>query len=215
MSMSLKDAVNLCLRGATLDEVASLEEIDTDAQSALSTVEHQSTMLQLQAWWFNTEPNWKLTPDQNGEITVPAGASSIVTSGSQQYLRNLAIRGSRLYDMQNHTYNLTDLLTGDGYIELTFIMELPFTELPLHARTAIAYWARAQFAQDSEVDLEKAKTQSPELARAVQYLERENRRNKKTNMYYDNPTVSAQLSLIGGMNGRGYSVSTYPRRETY
>lgn len=215
MSMSLLDAVNLCLRGATLDEVASLDEVDTDAQNAQSTVEHNASVLQLKSWYFNTEPNWKLQPDLNGHITVPTGATSIVTSGSQRYVRNLTIRGSKIYDMQNHTYDLTDLLTGDGYLVVTLVMELDWDLLPAQARNAAAYWARLQFSQDSEVDLEKAKTQSPEVKRAMDFLEAENRKYFKTNLYYDNPDIATKLSLIGGVNSRGYQVSSFPRRETY
>ena len=213
--MSLLDAVNLCLSGASLDSVSNLDQVDTDAQNAQMLVEHQSALLQSQSWYFNTEPNWKLKPDLNGHITVPTGCNSIVTSGEQRYVRNLTIRGTKIYDMNNHTYDLTDHLTGDGYLVVTLIMQLEWDLLPLQARMAIAYWSRITFSQDSEVDLEKAKVQSPEVKRAMDYLEKENRRFFKTNLYYDNPEIATKLSLIGGVNSRGYMVSSFPRRNTY
>ena len=216
---ALLDAINTCLAGVGLSPVPDEDDTDLDASQAKRTIERVSKEIQQRGWFFNKEHNWNLVPDSNtGQVVAPSNAMSIVTDA---YSRNLplVLRNGKLYDMTNHTYDLTDranVKIGDVLnIQVSFIFYLEFNNLPPIAQTAIMYTARRQFAQDLEVDEKRWKFQRADEDSAIAALTREEMRNRKHNYLTDNPSAVLFQSRVGGRNSRSNRLSIFPRRETY
>ena len=216
---ALLEAMNTCLAGVGLSPVSNEDDTDLDASSAKVTIERVSKEIQQRGWFFNKEYNWNLVPDSNtGQVVAPANAMSIVTDA---YSRNtqLALRSGKLYDLVNHTYDLTDLadylVGGVLTIQTCFIFYLEFNNLPPIAQTAIMYTARRQFAQDLEVDEKRWKFQREDEDKAMALLTREEMRNRKHNYLTDNPAAVLFQSRVGGRNAFSNGLSVYPRRDSY
>ena len=205
------DAVNACLAGIGLAPVSTVDEanLDLDAASALQVVERLTIHLQARGWWFNEEGSWRITPDTiTGYVAVPNTALSFITSGDSRHLK-LSIRDSKVYDLENHTFDLRSLVytpagSTIGYIEFTMITALSFEDLPPVARIAVGYTARRQFAQDMEVDERRWKFQREEEATANNQLISEDSRNKKRNSITGNPRIVNFLLKAGGPNSYQY-----------
>ena len=208
------EAINLCLAGIGLAPVAAEDEIDLDASYAGVTVDHVSSSIQSLGWWFNKEGNWNLTPDSiTGYINAPQSALSIVPSGESLY-SNLSVRGTKIYDMWYHTFDLRQRLTDLGLDQLnfTFIMRLEFEVMPVIARLAVAYAARRQFAQDMEVDERRWKFQSDDADKAYNNLLRADAGSKKRNSFRNNYEIVNFLNTVAGPNRIDTSSLNYPKR---
>lgn len=200
MKLKKVDAVNLILRAASLNEVSEIENTFDDAAIALRTLEQSSRDVQSKSWFFNTERNWKLAPNIRGQISIPLNARSVISAGSDYSIKNLVIRSNKIYDMNNHTYDLSQYVDKDGFINFTFLMELDFDDLPPIAQNYIVYKARRQFVQDFNPDPNTIKILYQEEMTALGRLETENIRNNKNNMLYDNKYLSGLVARIGGDN---------------
>ena len=202
------DAINACLAGISLAPVATEDEanLDLDAATAFQTVTRTAIHLQATGWWFNEESEWKITPDSvTGYISVPNNTLSMITSGVSRGLK-LTIRDGKVYDLTNHTFDLSGLVytpagSQTGYIEFTIVSNLEFADMPPVARIACTYIARRQFAQDMEVDERRWKFQKTEEDVAMSQLLSEDSRNKKRNSITGNPSIVSFLLRAGGRNG--------------
>jgi len=218
MSYTRLDAINSCLRGVGIAPVATEDDPDLDAALAAATVDTISSNIQSRGWWFNKERNWKITPDETtGYVAVPGSAMSIVSSGDTRWA-GLTIRGTKVYDLWNHTFDLRPLAVSEPgvettYIEFTFITELAFEDMPPLARQAVTYAARRLFAQDLEVDEKRLTFQDSDEKEAMIMLMREDARNNKRNYLRDNNAVSTFISLAGGVNSLSQNLGTFPKRE--
>jgi hypothetical protein len=213
------NAINSCLAGVGLSPVSSEDDPDLDAAQAEQTIDRISKEIQQRGWFFNKEYNWNIAPDSNtGQIVAPAKTLSLVTEGASRDLQ-LSLREGRLYDMVNHTFDLSDLANyevgGVLTIQLAFIIELDFNDLPPVAQTAITYTARRQFAQDLEVDERRWKFQKQDEVDAMNLLQREEMRNRKHNYLRDNAAMQTFMSRVGGYNSVTRRLSYFPRRNTY
>ncbi len=201
------DAINSCLAGISLAPVATDDEdnLDLDAAAASQVIDRISMHIQSKGWWFNEEREWKITPDAvTGYIAVPNSALSMIPTGVSNALR-LSIRGNKVYDLEDHTFDLSSKVytTGGsdtGYIEFTMIMGLDYADMPPVARMAVGYAARRQFAQDMEVDERRWNFQVKEEENAMAALLSEDARNKKRNSFTSNPTMASFILRVGGPN---------------
>lgn len=197
------EAVNSCLRGIGVSPVSSLEEPNLDAGMASEVVDSVKIDILSTGWWFNTELNWKLKPPPSGEIRAPNNALDVVSVGSSYY-KAVVMRGTRLYDVQNHTFDLSPLIDKDGYVVCTFIVDLPFEELPPQAQRAVTYVARRLFAQDMEVDPARWKFQMNDEQIALNLLKRTDVKQRKVN-YQHNAAIQSLMARVGGMNSGSYT----------
>jgi hypothetical protein len=212
-------AINTCLAGVGLSPVSDENDPDLDASQAGETIDRISREVQQRGWYFNKEPNWNMIPDSNtGQIVAPANALSLVTTGPSRGLQ-LVMREGKIYDLINHTFDLTDLANyevgGVMTIQMMFIILLNFNDLPPIAQTAITYIARRQFAQDLEIDERRWKFQKQDEVDAMNLLQREESRNKKKNQILDNPNMQVFMRKVGGFNSWSNQLDTFPRRNTY
>lgn len=213
------DAINLCLSGIGLAPFSDEDNLDLDGALAKRTIERVSKEIQQRGWFFNKEYDWNLVPDSNtGQVTAPSNALSIVTTGASRGAR-LVLREGRLYDLVNHTYDVSELANhvvgGVGTIQVSFIILLDFNDIPPIAQTAISYIARRQFAQDLEVDENRWKFQRQDEEDAISLLQREDMRNRKHNYLNDNPEMQLFAQKVGGVNSQRNFLSVFPRRNSY
>jgi len=88
-----------------------LKEVDADVQN--------------EGWIFNTEFNYEMLPNVDGEIYVPQDALRLDVSEGQVYRSTDVVRrGGKLYDRYNHTYIFSEKICLD------FTFKIPYEELP-------------------------------------------------------------------------------------
>ena len=156
---------------------------------ALSALQRATTTVQADFWWFNVEyPT--LTPQENtGYLLVPndaAGCDSLT-----QYPR-LAVRGNRLYDLDN----VTDVFTCPLRVRLHRIV--PFDECPVSARQYISTLAKLEFITNFDGDSTKIRLLQQQAQQDYVRMHAEHIRNAKSNLLYK-PTVLAKLAnIVGG-----------------
>lgn len=101
-----------------------------DAVIARQILRATSREVQARGWHFNTDKNYPLFPDENGELLLPVTTLRCDTVGDSQSL-DVVVRGHRLYDRRNHTYQFTKDIRVD------LVILLSFEDLPEAARNYI------------------------------------------------------------------------------
>lgn len=138
------DAVNVMLGTIGESPINSLDAATgvVDAVTARAILSEVSVQVQEEGWHFNTEYEFVLTPALGTkEIYI---ASNTIEVDASTYDRNdidVAIRGNRLYDRKNKTYQFEQDIKAD----LTILLE--FHELPQAARHYITIRAARVFQQ--------------------------------------------------------------------
>lgn len=199
------DAVNLCLSAIGREPVATLDTADLDAAMARSHVQRASLDIQAnrgRGYWFNKEKKWKLQPDQLGEITLPNNTLSILEARGTFFDQGnrLAVRGNRVYDTDEHTFDLRHAVAKDGYITFTLMLALEYEALPFTARSAVAWRGRKTFAWDTVGERNAYEVNKAEEERFLIALDNENIRSSRHNYLKDNRLMRSQVGLIGGYN---------------
>jgi hypothetical protein len=196
-------AINSCLAGIGLDRVASEDEEDIDVANASETVDDVLENLLGNGWWFNREHNWKLAPETGtGIINLSANVMQIEPEGVSKYCK-FVMRENKIYDMDLHTFDLSESVASDGFIYFLTIQRIPFEDCPPIVRSAITYMARRQFAQDSQVDANRWNFQVRDEQTAMEKVMIEESRSRKGNYIRDNAAHQSNLSRIGGWNAHG------------
>lgn len=138
------EAVNEMLRAIGESPVNSLDTPGVvDAVTARSTLASVSRRVQTRGWYFNTETR-TLAPQAFApkHILVPSNTVKADTTDEDEHL-NVTLRGVKLYDLDNNTYQFTRAL------KVRLVLLLPFDELPEAARSFITSTAAMEFQQDS------------------------------------------------------------------
>ncbi len=205
MLFSKLDAVNLCLSGMGIGPVSTLSTESVDAANAIRAVDNASVKIQTNrgnGWYFNRETNWRLTPDPvTGEVTLPNNSLAILANRTT-YCDNpdhLQRRGGRVYDMENHTYDLKSRVDKDGKIGFMIVVGLEFDALPEAAKQAIAWRARRLFCQDEEGDPNTYRTQLPDEQLAMAELQAAEMKSRRHN-YMRNGRIQYFIAKVGGPN---------------
>lgn len=198
------EAINLCLRSVGYASVESEDGGDLDAADAskiLATVSQRVQYNGGKGWWFNVEPDWKMTPDANGEILVPNNTISAwqdVRYDDRKFL--ISIRGRKVYNMKTHSTDMSDCLNREGFFRMTFMLNLPFEHMPVSARQAIAYQAAVEFMVTKEFDQGKLQIWQSLAASMQIELGQESANQVGLNMFVNNPTQSNFGAMVGGPN---------------
>ena len=140
------EAVNEMLTSIGNSPLSSLEDISDilDAVIAQQTLHDVSREIQSEGWHFNTEQCYTLTPDAvDGELDLPANCLSADTTGSNASL-DVAVRGQKLYDLVEHTYDFSAYVSG---VECELVLFLEWAELPEYARKYFYVRASRLFAK--------------------------------------------------------------------
>jgi hypothetical protein len=133
-------AVNSMLSTIGEAPVNSLPSDLVDADTAATVLNEVSIDVQSLGWNFNTEPNYKVGVNGDGEVVLGdeimrADSVSKYRSSENEYVQ----RGNKMYDKVNHTYNIGKALT------LNVVVLLAFELLPEVARRFITVKASRLF----------------------------------------------------------------------
>lgn len=133
------EAVNMML--ASIGE-APINTLDVaglvSARTAYTLLKRTSLEVQQEGWHFNTELQMKLPLNSGGEAHLPSNTLRVDVSGPDEW-RKVVQRGTRLYDVEKHSYKFDRDLTVD------LVVGLGFDELPQAARHYITVKAGRRF----------------------------------------------------------------------
>ena len=125
------EAINTMLSTIGESPVNAVEDTgNVDVVIARQILQSVSREVQARGWHFNTEKNYTITPDSAGYLVLPNTVLKVDTVYPDSS-KDVVVRGSRLYDRENHTYVFTDAVKVDMTILLTF------DELPEVARNYV------------------------------------------------------------------------------
>ena len=135
------EAVNIMLSAIGEAPVSSLENSSLEDVTVAKNILNETIVdVQTVGYNFNSEYNYKLTQDTDGNINVPNNAVYVdVSNKGSSVGKDLILRGERLYDRENQTYTFSESV----YVDMTLI--LPWDELPQYARRYITIKAARRF----------------------------------------------------------------------
>lgn len=137
------DAVNMMLGTIGESPINSLEGATgvVDAVLAQKILKEVSVQVQEEGWHFNVEKQFVLTPAvPSKNIFLPDNCIEVDATGDDRLL-DVSMRGNRLYDRTNRTFEFTKSIVCD------LVLLFDFEELPQAARHYIAVRAARVFQQ--------------------------------------------------------------------
>ena len=148
--MSLLNAVNTVLDAIGHIPVVSLEAItDVDVHRAINIIDETHREVLSRPLRCNTEDNYTLTPDGTTKfITTPNNVVSLVVDPNAYPEVNPVLRGQRLYDLKNQTYEFSKGLKA----RVTYL--LPWDDCPQHVRWYITTQAAIKFTERSDKNMD-------------------------------------------------------------
>lgn len=182
-------AVNALLTSIGDTPVNDLTVIHSDIETAQNILDGHSVNLQSEGWYFNTEV-FAYTLDTDGKQALPTNTLFADTSNIE-----LVRRGSYVYDLKNHTFNLsTRDLTRDT---IKLVYQLTLEELPPLAYNVLVMRAKMQFITELEADTAKVQL----LARQEQstYFQL-----KKLNLQFSEPCALQSPAAVKLLRGTQY-----------
>lgn len=133
------EAINTMLSTIGESPVNMVEDTgNVDVVIARQILQSVSREVQARGWHFNTEKNYTITPDSKGYLVLPntvLKADTVYPDDS----KDVVVRGSKLYDRENHTYVFKNAVKVDMTVLLTF------DELPEVARNYVTIRASRIF----------------------------------------------------------------------
>ena len=117
------DAINTILSTIGEAPVNTLEgPLPADVAVAQNILQETTREVQLEGWHFNSESNYPLLADTDGQICLPPTVFRVTLSDPDS--RDVILRGNRLYDRAAHSFTFT------GDIEATVCRVLSYDEMP-------------------------------------------------------------------------------------
>lgn len=135
------EAVNIMLGAIGEAPVSSLENTELEDVAVAENILNETTVdVQTTGYNFNSEYNFKIDPDVDGNINVPNNAVFCdVSNRGTTPDKDVVMRGERLYDREDQTFTFTDSL----YVDLILI--LAWDDLPQPCRRYITVKAARRF----------------------------------------------------------------------
>ena len=134
-------AVNRMLAHVQMRPVQTLvEPLDPMVAQAKLILEQVSLELQQKGWEWMREDIRTFQPDSvTGEVTIPEDVLAIAFWGRDRSWSRLTVRGRKLYDAANRTYDIGEDTTLD------VIVALDWDDLPFAVQTAAMWRAAREF----------------------------------------------------------------------
>lgn len=136
------EAVNAMLHSIGESPVVTIDDdtdpLPVDVDIAVRVLRSVNREVQVRGWSFNVEEEYPLSRDGDNYLPLPTNALHVDPDGAYAS-RDGIVRGSRLYDKENHSF------VWDTNITATIKFLLPFEELPEAARNYIAVRASRRF----------------------------------------------------------------------
>lgn len=121
---------------APVNTISNATALPISASVAVSVLDETSREVQLQGWHFNTEVDVELTPDGDGNITIPDNAVGVDTVDTTL---DVTQRGLRLYNRKERTYAFNSSIK----VHVTYLFD--WDDLNEHARRYITLRAARVF----------------------------------------------------------------------
>jgi len=175
------EAVNIMLSAIGESPVSSLNNPSlVDVSLAESILDETSVDIQTQGLHCNTEINYPLTANVNGEIIVPTNCVRIDTTETSADI-DVTQRGNRLYDREERSFT-----SFTGTLRVEMVLLLDFEDLPQHVRRYTTVKAARRF-QGRYIGSESLGgfTEIDEREAMVQF-ERAEKLNEDNNILSDN-----------------------------
>ena len=158
--------------------------------TARALLAQESRRVQAPGYDFNTEYDYPLTPNGDGEIVMASNCASVDIIESL-YSKRVILRGTRLYDQTNRTYVFTET-----NLLATVVFLLDFDELPESARHYITVLAARAFVRASlGEDVSAAYTERDERRARVEFRRQEARQADRNG--FNNYTVARSIRRDG------------------
>lgn len=194
---TLLSMTNALLRAIGNDEIPDLVFPDTDSDMAVSTIKETMVEVCSMGWWFNTEHNWNLSIDKDGQLQLPKTVLEFKTE--HDLSRTILVRrGQFIYNIEEHTYDLTSVAV-DGIIRMTLIMQLDLEHLPVVAQQYIRQVAMTRYLIDLEGDKLKVEVSQSNELKYLAIMDRYQLRNIRLNGY-DAPRVGMVMGSLSSVN---------------
>jgi hypothetical protein len=133
------EGVNTMLTAIGEIPVSSITAATTnDVSIAISILESTSREVQSRGWFYNTDLNYTLLPNNSNQIDLPANTLRVELEGSSRS-KNYVERNRKLYDRYNNTFTITDT------VKVTIVFYLEFENIPEVARQYIVIRAARIF----------------------------------------------------------------------
>lgn len=124
------EAVNICLGEIGEQPVNAIPTSGTSkAILARDLLYEISREIQIKGLNCNTEVDYTLSPDESGHFVLPSNCLDV---DPDNIFANYIERNGKLYDIEEHTYAISE-----STIDVTLVLFLPWTELPEHVRRYI------------------------------------------------------------------------------
>tara|TARA_Y100000356_G_scaffold45900_1_gene36145 strand:+ start:110 stop:985 length:876 start_codon:yes stop_codon:yes gene_type:complete len=121
-------------RSLTQNKVTTRVETQTnpDVAIALNTLREVSREVQAEGWSYNTEFDYKITPDSNDEIRIADNVLQMdLNQGYTENIEKDAIfRGGKLYDKKKHSYKWT---AETVYVDIVWYFDWEDIPQPIQA----------------------------------------------------------------------------------
>ena len=118
----------------TQSKVTTRVETQTnpDVAIALNTLREVSREVQAEGWSYNTEFDYKITPDSNDEIKIPDNVLQMdLNQGYPENIEKDAVfRGGKLYDKKAHSYKWT---AETVYVDILWYFDWENIPAPIQA----------------------------------------------------------------------------------
>jgi hypothetical protein len=121
-------------RSLTQNKVTTRVETQTnpDVAIALNTLREVSREVQAEGWKYNTEFDYKITPDSNNEIKVAEDILQMdLNAGYPENIeKDAVLRGGKLYDRRAHSYKWT---AETVYVDIVWYFDWESIPQPIQA----------------------------------------------------------------------------------
>ena len=118
----------------TQNKVTTRVETQTnpDVAIALNTLREVSREVQAEGWSYNTEFDYKITPDSNNEINIPDDVLQMDLNGGypENIEKDAVFRGGKLYDKKAHSYKWT---AETVYVDIVWYFDWESIPAPIQA----------------------------------------------------------------------------------
>lgn len=165
------DVVNSCL--ATLGELPLVELTDEHPMvaAARSNLTEALVSEMHRQWWFNTD-YVRLAATEEGFVYAPEDAVAVKIDG----MPDLILRGRRLYNRYESTYELTGLS-----VVAVVVRNLPYEDLPAPAQVLVKDSCVLQFQLNYDADTVKTQQLTAKYQNSYRLLNAEHARQIQAN----------------------------------
>jgi hypothetical protein len=187
------DVLNHMLNVIGESPVSTVSSDHPSVLAAMVELNRVKREMQTRGWWFNTEYNLKLIPNELGQILIPTDTLYIDPVDAYSHLVR---RGGKLYDPVKHTFII------DTSVIVNAVLLLPVEDLPESAAMYVMHKSAYDFYVNDDGDETKSNRLEKQVDRAWAVLQSEELR--VSNLNAKNRPQVAQLRYRMRQSGVNY-----------